>query len=164
MRMKTAQVGQLLIGLLLSCCISAETNGQNKKADKTIQTITQLSIPNGVDLALTDKKYLRIYQKLDRQTIVDLTKSPEPGVRCLSFMILVAINDPEVRAIFRQHLNDTTRVMVYFGNSDMVSQEQVNVFMLDQLHPVGSVSDYRFSKEEWSKYTQQLTGRLIILN
>ena len=107
-----------------------------------------------------NKKASKFLNKLDIPTLIELTQSEDIGIRCHAFMALVYVNHNKVQDIFLEHLSDTSKVETILGNSCLVISQQVNQFMLDQLHPVGSRSNYKFTREEFEKYEQVITATL----
>jgi hypothetical protein len=114
---------------------------------------------NQVDIEIFEnKKTSKFLKKLDAPTLVELTESEDIGIRCYAFMALVSMNNDNVQEIFLKHLSDTSQVETSMGNSCLVISQQVNQFMLDQLHPVGSRSSHRLTREEYEKYKQAIAS------
>lgn len=109
---------------------------------------------NQVDIEIFEKKTSKVLKKLDAPTLVELTESEDIGIRCYAFMALVSLNNDNVQEIFLKHMSDTSQVETTMGTSCLITSQQVNQFMLDQLHPVGSRNSHRFTREEYEKYKQ----------
>jgi hypothetical protein len=61
---------------------------------------------------------------------------------CHAFMGIVHLNDDQVKDILFDHLGDSRKVVVSMGESCLSIETNINDFLLDQLHPVGSKNDY----------------------
>jgi hypothetical protein len=114
---------------------------------------------NQVDIEIFEnKKASKFLNKLDIPTLIELTQSEDIGIRCHAFIALVSLNNDNVQEIFLKHISDTSQVETSMGNSCLVISQQVNQFMLDQLHPVGSRNSHRFTREEYEKYKQTIAS------
>jgi hypothetical protein len=61
-----------------------------------------------------------------------------------------------VKDIFLNHLEDDERLLLGFIWSFVAEYEQVNQFMLEQLHPEKSKSSYKLTVPEYDKYREQI--------
>ncbi|MFB9864763.1 hypothetical protein [Rufibacter immobilis] len=95
-------------------------------------------------------------EKLYTKTLISMTDSEKAGVRCSAFLALVKLDHEMVKEIFLKHLDDDERLLFGVVWSLFANYEQVNQFMLEQLHPENSKSSYRLTKQEYEKYRKQI--------
>lgn len=154
---KYQKFGPLLNALVILFYTLQMTNAFGQHSSNwTLEQIHKFS-GNQVDIEIFEnKKASKFLKKLDTPTLIELTENEDIRIRCHAFMALVSMNNDKVQEIFLKHMSDTSQVETTMGNSCQIISQQVNEFMLDQLHPVGSRSNYRFTRDEYKKYEQAI--------
>src|SRR5690606_27645697 len=82
------------------------------------------------------------------EDLVYLTYHRKPLIRCYAFTGLVEKNYPKIRDVFFDHLNDTVQ-KVYINAGHLQNHSLVRTYMMLELHPVSSKSDYKFTRPEF---------------
>lgn len=146
----------LTIFLFLSC----EKKVENFKPSITLKEIIKdekrkkiiwdfLLKNHGINRAKNKNKELEIlYDNLTEKELIQITECEITLLRCIAFKRLVETNYNGIREILFKHINDNDIISEFY--CDIVFEEPVKIFMLNQLEPF-SKSKYRFSKEEFEK-------------